>query len=216
MSDKIKKLNRLIKKVQDKLGDGSLTLGSELASFGFLDTPFATINNLIGGIPNGRFSTIAGPEHTGKGVFCLQLIAYQQSIDPEFIAFWTDAENAFDENWARTLGVDLDRLIIQKYTEETNTMEKILDQALMLIKESKAINLWVIDSIGALVPKSDIYDNKGNDKSLEATNMLHLQRKLGEFYRKANIYISPDKKSGFKGCATILIGQMNCKLSLAA
>lgn len=207
--EKLKKINAILDKVNKK-GNTGIKVASELKSFGFLKTPFTPVNMLIGGLPNARFSTLAGPEHTGKGVFCLQTIAYQQAEDPDFVALWTDAENAFDEDWARNLGVDLDRLIIQKYNQKINTMELLLDNALHLIKESKAINMWVIDSIGALIPRGDIYTSKGEDKSLESTNMLHLQRKLGEFYRKANVIISPDEESGYNGCAVLLIGQIYC------
>ena len=90
-------------------------------------------------------------------------------------------------------------------------MEKLLDQSLHLLKELK-FNMWIIDSIGALVPKSDIFKTQGKtliDKSLESTNMLNLQRKLGEFYRKANIMIAPNPDTNYEGCATILIGQVN-------
>lgn len=108
--------------------------------------------------------------------------------------------------WAADLGVDLSRVVVQRYTRSVDTMEKMLDTALDIIKNSNQINLWVIDSIGALLPKGDVYDSKDKEKSLEGTNMLHLQRKLGEFYRKANIYIAPDKD--YKGCAVVLIGQV--------
>jgi RecA/RadA recombinase len=196
----------------------SIRKGSDAIHYTFLDTPFATVTNLIGGIPRARFTTLAGPEHTGKGTFCAQLVAHHQAKDPNFVVLWTDAENAFDENWAKNLGIDLDRIYIQKYTNEVNTMEKLLDQSLAFIKELK-VDLWIVDSIGALVPKNDVYESKGKtlvDKSLESTNMLNLQRKLGEFYRKANIYISPRPSDDYLGCAVLMLGQVNCKLSLAA
>jgi recombination protein RecA len=203
--DKSKKINNILEKINKKYGKGSLSIASNIAPFGTHKTPFPTVNNLCGGIPIGRFTTIAGPEHTGKGVFCLQLIAFHQQQDPEFIAMWSDAENSFDETWAETLGVDLDRLIIQRYTSDVSTMERLLDEALDIIRELE-VNLWVVDSIGALVPKADIIDNKGKDRPLEEANMLNLQRKMGEFYRKANIIIAPREDK--PGCAVILIGQV--------
>lgn len=127
---------------------------------------------------------------------------------------WTDAENAFDVDWARNLGVDLDRLILQRYTITADNMEAVLDDSLAIIKTSQAINMWVIDSIGALLPKKDVYDSKDKDKSLEGTKMLNLQVKLGEFFRKANILISPN--GDYPGCAVICIGQVDEKLSLVA
>lgn len=84
-------------------------------------------------------------------------------------------------------------------------MEKLLDTALGLIRDAK-IDLWIVDSIGALVPKGDILESDGKERSLEKNNMLNLQKKLGEFYRKANIYIAPTDT--YKGCAVLMVGQV--------
>lgn len=202
------KIKNLIDKINKQAGSDVLKIASDTEDYGTLTTPFDTVNNLIGGIPIARFTTVAGAEHTGKGAFCLQLIAHQQSLNPDFITLWTDAESSFVPEWAEKLGVDLSRVIIQKYSRTQDTMEKILDSALNIIKNSNLINLWIVDSIGALVPKHDVYDSKDKEKSLEGTNMLHLQRKLGEFYRKANVIISPDKASNYAGCAVVMIGQV--------
>ena len=199
-----------IDKILKDYKDLGITRASDAIKYTLFQTPFATVNNLIGGLPRGRYTTLAGPEHVGKGAFCAQVIAYLQSQDENFIALWTDAENSFDEAWASKLGVDLDRLLIQRYNAEVNTMEKLLDKSLDLLR-SLNVSMWVIDSIGALVPKSDIFKTQGSnlvDKSLESTNMLNLQRKLGEFYRKANIIISPRAKDSYEGCAVILLGQI--------
>jgi RecA/RadA recombinase len=188
-----------------------ISTATNATKYSLYPTPFSTVNSLIGGIPKARFSTFAGPEHTGKGAFCAQLIADLQAKDPNFIALWTDAESSFDETWAKKLGVDLDRLIIQRYTVDINSMEKLLDQSMDLLGKLK-INMWIIDSIGALLPSKDAYESKGKvqlHKSLEGTNMLNLQRKLGEFFRKANIYISPRPADNYEGCAVICIGQVN-------
>lgn len=206
-------MNDISKILKDFEGLG-ITTASNATKYEFYNTPFPTVNNLIGGLPKARFSTIAGAEHTGKGAFCAQTIAHLQAQDPDFIALWTDAESAFDEDWAKKLGVDLDRLIIQRYTVEVNSMEKLLDQSIDLLKKLK-INMWVIDSIGALLPSKDAYEQKGKnytDKSLEGTNMLNLQRKLGEFFRKANIFIAPRPKENYAGCSVICIGQINTSL----
>ena len=197
--------NKEIDKILKDYKDLGITRASDATKYEFYSTPFSTVNNLIGGIPKGRFTTIAGPEHTGKGAFCAQLIANLQAQDPNFVALWTDAEGSFDETWATHLGIDLDRLMLQRYNSEVDTMESLLDKSLAFIKELKP-NMWVMDSIGALVPKNDVRDSKGAEKSLEGTNMLNLQRKLGEFYRKANILIAPNKE--YTGCAVIMIGQV--------
>lgn len=199
-----------IDKLLEEYKDLGITRASEGTKYEFYDTPFASVNSLIGGIPLGRFTTVAGPEHTGKGAFCAQLVAHLQARDPEFVCLWTDAENAFDAEWLTKLGVDLDRVFLQKYTPEINNMELLMDQSLSILKKIP-INMWIVDSIGALLPKNDGYKTEGKkvvDKSLEGTNMLNLQRKLGEFYRKANIYIAPRPNDNYKGCATIMIGQI--------
>lgn len=204
------KLDQL-KKVSEKIAKttkGLIKPASEIVDYGVFTTPFPTVNTLIKGIPIARFTTIAGPFHTGKGAFCLQTIAYLMQQDPEFTVLWTDAENALDIDWAEKLGVDLERFFVQKYTKEQDTMEKLLDAALSTIKESQAISMWVIDSIGALVPRGDLYDSKDNEKGLEGDKMLNLQRKLGEFFRKANVMIAPSPDGTYKGCAVICIGQV--------
>jgi recombination protein RecA len=203
-----KNIEALLKKVNEKLGTDVLQTGEQAAAYDLLDTPFVTLNESIGGLPLGKFTTVAGPQHSGKGAFCLQVIAHHMAKDPEFRVLWLDAENALDLTWAEKLGVDLERLIVLKYTRKMDTMERLLDTALSLIKETNLINMWIIDSISALVPKADIYDSKDKEKSLEQANMLNLQRKLGEFFRKANPIISPDKQEGYKGCAVVSIGQI--------
>ena len=200
---KMNNIEKLLKEHKD-LG---ITRASDAVKYELFSTPFSTVNNLIGGIPKARFCTFAGPERVGKGTFCAQLIAYLQAQDPEFVALWSDFEGSFDETWATHLGIDLDRLLIQRYSSEVDTMEKALDNALSLIKKMSP-HMWVIDSIGAMVPKGDVYDSKGEERSLEKNNMLNLHKKLGEFYRKANILIAPKPKEKYGGCAVILIGQV--------
>lgn len=202
------KISNILDKLNKKVNAEMMSVGSEFKPYQLMDTPFDTLTTLIGGIPYGRFTTVAGPEHTGKGAFLLQLIAYHQAKDPDFIALWTDAESSFEPTWAQQLGVDLDRIIIQRYAGEADIMETLLDAGLKVIKESQCISLWVIDSIGALVPKADLYDSKDADKGLEGMKMLNLQVKMGEFYRKANTIINRNPTSGYKGCAVVLIGQI--------
>lgn len=87
-------------------------------------------------------------------------------------------------------------------------MEKLLDAALQALK-AIPMSMWIIDSIGALLPRDDAYEVKGKhtiDKSLEGTKMLNLQRKLGEFFRKANIFAAPRKD--YEGCAVLTIAQI--------
>ena len=207
---KLEKLKKAVDKINDKAGSQALTVGSELEEFEILETPFVSLNKIVKGFPRGRFTTVAGPEHVGKGALLAQVIAHHQQQDPEFIALWTDAETSLDTAWLARLGVDLDRLIVQTYTRETNTMEKLLQQTLDMIEAGIEFDMWVVDSIGALLPQGDA------KKDLEGTNMLNLQRKLGEFYRKANVVIKPS--GSYKGTAVILVGQVytvpDAKISL--
>jgi len=168
----------------------------------YLPTPFTTLNTLMnGGPPKGKFGVVAGPERVGKTTLILQIIAYNQAIDSNFVALWTDAENVLDKAWCIKLGVDLERLIIQRYpdAEDFQHMEEILEEGLSIIR-THAVNMWVIDSLGALVPKAEI------DKTLEENTMLVLQRKLGEFFRKANNIITPT--DDWDGCSCVFIGQV--------
>lgn len=202
----IKKLNKLLEEVNKK-HPGSLQLASDLAPFGTLSTPFTTFDALTGGIPIGKVTVFAGPQHTGKTALCLQILAHIQEQDPELVALWTDLENAWDEDWARKLGVDIDRVLVQKYTKRTNTMELILDDAIKFI-DSEQVNFWLIDSIGAMVPSEDLQNSKGVQKSLEGRKMLNLQTKLGEFFRKVNPLLTPDPSSGYKGCPLVVLGHV--------
>ncbi len=204
---KIDEIKKLIAKTNKKVGTSTLRLGSEMPNVDFITSPFTSVNSLVKGFPRGKLTVIAGPEHTGKGAFCAQLAAYNQSIDPDFVVMWSDLENSFDRKWAENLGMDLDRVIFHKYTSEADTMEKVLDIAFEFLK-TKKIDMWILDSVGALLPKSDVYASDGSARSLEEANMLNLQRKLGEALRKMNILISPDEAASYKGCTTIFIGQV--------
>lgn len=200
------KINKLLGEVNKK-HPGSMCIASELAPYGVYETGFPTFDALTGGIPKGKISVFAGPQHTGKTALCLQILAYQQQLDPDLVTLWTDLENAWDEEWARKLGVDVDRVVIQKYTKELNTMEKVLDNSIKFI-DSEAIGMWFLDSIGALVPSEDIQNSKGVQKSLEGRKMLNLQTKLGEFFRKINPMLTPNKTTEYKGCSLILLGHI--------
>lgn len=196
---KFTKLESIINKIREKSPNLHLGFGAVKESV-YIPTPFPSLNELNGGgLPKGKFGTIAGPAQTGKGTLLLQIIAHNMQINPEFTVLWTDAEGAFEKSWAEKLGVDLSRVIIQKYSDDAPNAERLLDHGLELVK-SKAIDLWVIDSIAALMPKAE------QDKSIEDGKMLDIQRKLGEFYRKANHYIA--QSEGYDGCSCIFIGQI--------
>lgn len=199
MSDKRKALDKAIAKMKAK--DPSMRLGfGEVEPITFIPTPWVTLNNLNGGgIPRGKFGVLAGPSQTAKTTLLIQVIAHNQQLDPNFTVLWTDAENSVDNKWFTNLGVDMDRLIVQKYDEVNSSAEKLLDNALNLIK-TQGIDMWIIDSIGALLPKAE------KDKNIEDNSMLDIQRKLGIFFRKAIIDIC--ERPGWPGCACVMIGQV--------
>lgn len=187
---------RILKKLREKYPTINMGRADEvLHKLEPIKTPFPTLNVLIaGGFPRGHFTTLAGPERTGKGTLVLQTIAYQQAQNEDFLALYTDAENGLGEDWLEALGVDRSRLLVQKYGDDgARSMEALLDAGIEICTELK-IDMWIIDSIAALLPKTEL-------QTLEKGKMLDLQRKMGEFYRKSNVLLP-------KKTAVILIGQV--------
>lgn len=198
--DKQKALRQVLSKLKKSHPSLRIGIGTN-DDFGYIPTPFPSVNELIGGgIPRGRFTTICGPERTAKGTLLLQTIAHNQAADPNFTVLWTDAEGASQPAWAQHLGVDLDRVILQEYdTEVCVDAENLLQVGLQLL-ETKLIDMWVIDSISALLPKSE------NKKDLKEDTMMETSRLMGKFYRKSVRLLRPDTE--YKGCACVLIGQV--------
>ncbi len=204
IDEKKKALKSILTKLE-KSSKRELNIGfGEVDEYKFITTPFPTVNTLLGGgMPRGKFGVIAGPSMTAKSALMAQTIAYNQQQDPDFIALWTDAEESLDEEWLETLGVDLDRLIVHRYddSKEFAFAEELLEQGLTLM-EAQAIDMWVIDSIGALSPKAEVM------KTLEENQMLDIQRKLGVFFRRGISAIAPKKSTNWNGTACALIGQV--------
>ena len=199
MADKRKQINKALEKIREKNPTIRLGFGDILDTI-YLPTPFVTLNNLNnGGIPRGKFGVLAGPAQTSKSTLLAQVIAFNQARDPDFTVLWTDAENSLDKKWLTTLGVDINRIITQQYDTENNNAEKLLDIGL-IIMQTKAIDMWVIDSIGGLIPKAE------QDKTIEENAMMDIQRKLGIFFRKAVQLIAPT--ADWPGCACVFIGQV--------
>jgi RecA/RadA recombinase len=200
MSDKRKELDKLLTKLKEKQPDLNIGFNNVIVPES-IPTPFVTLNNLNGGgLPRGCIGVIAGPSQSAKTTLMAQTIGYNHQQDPNFVALWDDFERSFDKPWNELQGIDLDRLIIQAPGEENANMETMLDASLALIK-SKGIDLWVIDSIGAMLVKADeTKDLRDNE------NMLALQKKMGSFLRKAINAIAPTPT--WKGCAMVMIGQV--------
>jgi recombination protein RecA len=134
----------------------------------------------IGGIPRGRISEIYGPESSGKTTVCLHVIANAQRAGG--IAAFIDAEHALDVNYARKLGVDVDNLLVS----QPDTGEQALEIAEVLIR-SNAIDVVVIDSVAALVPRAEIEGEMGDAHvGLQARLMSQALRKLTGAVNRSN------------------------------
>jgi len=126
----------------------------------------------IGGVPRGRVSEIYGPESSGKTTLCLHIIANAQSAGG--IAAFIDAEHALDVIYAKKLGVDVDNLLVS----QPDTGEQALEIAEVLIR-SNAVDVVVIDSVAALVPRAEIEGEMGDSHvGLQARLMSQALRKI--------------------------------------
>ncbi len=126
----------------------------------------------VGGVPKGRVVEIFGPEASGKTTICLSIIAETQRSGG--VAAFIDAEHALDPDWAKTIGVDLDNLLIS----QPDTGEQALEIAEMLIR-SGGVDLVVVDSVAALVPRSEIEGEMGDASvGVQARLMSQALRKL--------------------------------------
>ena len=149
----------------DKISSGSLALDQALG---------------IGGYPKGRIVEIFGPESSGKTTFALHAIAQAQKIGG--YAAFIDAEHALDPKYAKSLGVDIDNLIIS----QPDTGEQALEITEALIR-SGAIDMVVIDSVAALVPEAEIRGDMGSSHvGLQARLMSQAMRKLSGAISKSN------------------------------
>ena len=137
----------------------------------------------IGGVPRGRIIEIYGPESSGKTTVALHAIAEAQKLGGE--AAFIDAEHALDPEYARKLGVDVDNLILS----QPDTGEQALEIAEMLTR-SGAIDVIVIDSVAALVPRSEIEGEMGDSYiGLQARLMSQALRKLTGVINKSNTIV---------------------------
>ena len=129
-----------------KLGDDNAMLNIEAISTGSMSLDLATG---IGGVPRGRIVEIYGPESSGKTTLTLHIIAEAQKTGGR--AAFIDAEHALDPEYARNLGVDVDELLVS----QPDYGEQALEIVEMLVR-SGAIDVVVVDSVAALVPKHEI------------------------------------------------------------
>jgi recombination protein RecA len=134
----------------------------------------------IGGVPRGRITEIYGPESSGKTTLCLHIIANAQRKGG--IAAFVDAEHALDVGYSRKLGVDVDNLLVS----QPDTGEQALEIAEVLIR-SNAVDVVVIDSVAALVPRAEIEGEMGDSHvGLQARLMSQALRKLTGAVSRSN------------------------------
>ncbi len=159
-----------------KLGDRPKVSGSNTISTGSLSLDIALG---IGGVPRGRVIEIFGPEASGKTTLALHIIAEAQKNNG--IAAFIDAEHALDPIYAKNIGVNTDELIIS----QPDTGEQALEIAESLVR-SNAVDVVVIDSVAALVPKAEIEGNMGDSyMGLQARLMSQALRKLTAIISKS-------------------------------
>src|SRR5256712_7961198 len=126
----------------------------------------------VGGIPRGRIVEVFGPEGSGKTTVCLHIIAEAQRKGG--ITAFIDAEHALDPTYARALGVNIDELLVS----QPDSGEQALEIADLLVR-SAALDLVVIDSVAALVPRAEIEGEMGDTHvGLQARRMSQAMRKL--------------------------------------
>lgn len=159
-----------------KLGD-NLHMNVEYIPTGSLGLDIALG---VGGVPRGRIVEIFGPESSGKTTVALHIIAEAQKAGGE--AAFIDAEHALDPVYAKKLGVDIDNLIVS----QPDTGEQALEIAEALVR-SGAIDVIVVDSVAALVPKAEIDGEMGDSHiGLQARLMSQALRKLAGVINKSN------------------------------
>ena len=174
--DKKKALNLAIAQIEKNCGKGSIMkLGAD-SKVRVDAIPTGAINLDaavgIGGIPRGRVTEIYGPESSGKTTLCLHVVANAQKMGG--VAAYIDAEHALDVEYARKLGVDVEGMLVS----QPDTGEQALEICEILVR-SGAVDVVVIDSVAALVPKAEIEGDMGDSHvGLQARLMSQALRKL--------------------------------------
>lgn len=197
--EKLQALNQALGKIEKDFGKGSVmrlgeatSMNIDVISTGSIGLDIAVG---IGGLPKGRIVEIYGPESSGKTTVALHTVAEAQKNGG--IAAFIDAEHALDPVYAKALGVDIDNLIIS----QPDTGEQALEITEALIR-SGAIDIIVVDSVAALVPKAEIEGEMGDSHvGLQARLMSQALRKLTGSIKKSN-------------CVAIFINQLREKVGI--
>ncbi len=184
MSEKKKALEAAITQIEKQFGKGAVMKMGENTHLNIEAIPTGSLAlDLalgIGGVPRGRIVEIYGPESSGKTTVALHIIAEAQKRGGE-VAF-VDAEHALDPQYAKNLGVDVDELIVA----QPDTGEQALEIAEALVR-SGALDVLVVDTVAALVPKAEIDGEMGDSHvGLQARLMSQALRKLAGVVNKSN------------------------------
>lgn len=186
-SEKMKALEAALGQIEKQFGKGSVMKLGEFQAMNVEAIPTGSLSLDIalgiGGIPRGRIVEIYGPESSGKTTLALHMIAEAQKLGGE--AAFIDAEHALDPVYAKHLGVNIDDLIVS----QPDTGEQALEIAEALVR-SGALDVIVIDSVAALVPKAEIDGDMGDSHiGLQARLMSQALRKLAGAISKSKSVI---------------------------
>lgn len=198
--DKLKALDAAIAQIEKQYGKGSvMKLGDNSANMNVETVPTGSLSLDIalglGGLPKGRIIEVYGPESSGKTTVALHCVAEVQKRDG--IAGFIDAEHALDPVYARNIGVDIDNL----YISQPDCGEQALEITETMVR-SGAVDIVVVDSVAALVPKAEIDGDMGDSHvGLQARLMSQALRKLTAVISKSN-------------CIVIFINQLREKVGV--
>ena len=198
--DKLKALDAAIAQIEKQYGKGSvMKLGDNSANMNVETVPTGSLSLDIalglGGLPKGRIIEVYGPESSGKTTVALHCVAEVQKRGG--IAGFIDAEHALDPVYARNIGVDIDNL----YLSQPDCGEQALEITETMVR-SGAVDIVVVDSVAALVPKAEIDGDMGDSHvGLQARLMSQALRKLTAVISKSN-------------CIVIFINQLREKVGV--
>jgi recombination protein RecA len=169
-------LQRAVQQIEKQFGKGAVMKldGDQKATIDGIPTGSLSLDIALGGsgVPRGRVLEIFGPESSGKTTLCLHIIASAQKANG--VAAFIDAEHALDPSWAKRLGVKLDDLLVS----QPDTGEQALEICELLVR-SNAVDVIVIDSVAALIPRAEIEGEMGDAHvGLQARLMSQALRKL--------------------------------------
>lgn len=202
---RLKALDSTVSDLEKKFGEGTIVRLGDAAHLVIEVIPTGSITMDIalgvGGIPRGRITEIYGPESSGKTTICLHVIAEAQKRGG--LAAFVDMEHALDPVYARALGVDIEKL----YISQPDTAEQALEIMEALVR-SGALDVIVLDSVAALVPRVEIEGEMGDSHvGVQARLMSQALRKLAGAIKQSNVAVLftnqlRDKIGVMYGCAS--------------